>query len=373
MLNITGLVPKALDVISKNTTKDYGIVAATKGPGMNGGEYLHIWPRDSIFIVLELMKSNKDFSSKIAKNLLSLPTNDGLFYQRYELDGSPDPDGWCNVDGRRQLDQDAMKFVLLAEVPSLEFDREKLKKSYFSFIGQIKNKNTSFDVWEQKSGYFFYSTATIIWGLKSVNKIFPELNDNHARLLSDLVDSLNRFFDEERGSFVKDFSERIVDLEVVLGLNVLFDAEVRFDERDLDRILSTLKVIEEELTVDFGDYKVPLRYKGDFWNGEVVGESGIGRPWPMGTAMISQLYANCAKLAGELGKTDIEEKCLEESKRWLEYVKKTKNIEEFPEQVKKSDGSIPDMSPRPLTWCAAEVLKAERLFFEAKVRNLGPN
>lgn len=368
MFNITGLVPKALNVISENTTDNFGVFAAPDGHEM----YLHFWPRDTIFIALELRKSSPKLSKKIVEATLNFPTDKGLFYQRYDPDCSPDPDGWANEDGKRQLDQDALKFVSLVEFDNLNLNKAEIKESYYSFLDQIKRKLTSMDVWEQKTGYFFYSTATIIWGLKSVEKAFPEFKKTHKKVLKGIIESLDSFYDEELGSFVKSTDEKILDLEVILGLNVLFDAEVDFDRKDLEKILSTLEAVEREIVVDFGDYKIPIRFKDDFWNGEIVGDSGIGRPWPMGTAMISQLYANCARLAGDLGDFDLEKQCLRNSERWLKYIKKVPSIHEFPEQIKR-DGSVPALIPRPLTWCAAEILKAERLFFEAKNRNLGPN
>lgn len=134
MPRIEGLIPLALSAIRSNVTERYSVIAASEGPGTDHKEYLHVWPRDSFFVALELKNFNPGMAERIVESILNLSTDNGLFYQRYELDGSPDPRAWCNGDGSRQLDQDALRFVAVSKFPSLKLDLEKLKESYLSFF-----------------------------------------------------------------------------------------------------------------------------------------------------------------------------------------------------------------------------------------------
>lgn len=359
----------ALDMIMRNITGRYSVIAALEGPGTEHKEYLHIWPRDAIFVAIELKNFNPEMAAKLVDSILNLPTENGLFYQRYELDGMPDPKAWCNGDGARQLDQDALRFVAISRFPSLKIDLVKLKQSYSSLLDQLKNKKTSTDVWEQKRGYFFYTTAALIWGLTCAENIIPEAKSQHKDVLEGLIKSIDSFYDEKLKSFVKSSSEKIIDLEVLLGLNVLFESGLGlFNTKEkLLKVLSTLETVERELCVIVGNSKIPIRYKDDFWNGELVGSKGSGRPWPMGAAIMAQTYIHIVDAALAIGEEEIALKALENSRRWLSYIKDIPNINHFPEQV-DYDGSLPKFVPKPLTWCAAEIIKVERLYSNIKER-----
>ncbi|MEM7818749.1 MAG: hypothetical protein QW403_01200, partial [Candidatus Aenigmatarchaeota archaeon] len=199
-------------------------------------------------------------------------------------------------------------------------------------------------------------------------KIFGK-NKEDKKILDELIESLESFYDKKIKSFVKSPSERIVDLEVVLGLNILFESklEILKKKENLERILSTLEKVEEELCVKVKGVKIPLRYKDDFWNGETISGKGSGRPWPMGCALITQAYCYLARNAFEVKAYEIALKALKGAKKWINYMRKIPNVYYFPEQI-DFDGSLPKYCPKPLTWCAAEFMKAERVYFETRKR-----
>jgi GH15 family glucan-1,4-alpha-glucosidase len=261
------------------------------------------------------------------------------------------------------LDQDALKLVAVAEFPRLKFDKKKLKQCYESLLKYLVDNKTVTDVWEQKRGHFFYTHAALIWGLKSAEKIFTKPKRKHKKILKKLIRDLDSYYDKNLNSFVKSLEERIIDLEVVLGLNILFELNLIKTKEKIKKVISTLQAVENELSVNIRKLKIPLRYKGDFWNGECVGPNGNGRPWPMGSAMISQAYSHVSRVALSLGEYDLARKSLHDTKRWLNYVKKLPNIEKFPEQI-DFDGSLPQFGPKNLTWCASEIIKAHRLYSE---------
>ena len=352
------IAPLALDVIRTNIRVN-GVIAATHSPGEKHKDYLHIWPRDSLFVALELMNFDMQSAKNIVEGIINLPHDNGLFYQRYEQDSQPDPHGWCNNDDSRQLDQDALKFVAISKFPNLNIDTEKVRKSYFELLKKIEDKRPSTDVWEQKTGYFFYTTACLIWGLKSAEKAIKNSRTRHKSILREIIKSLDSFYDKNLKSYVKSPSERITDLEVVLGLNVLFDSGHAFDTEGLLKAVSTLERLEDELCHTVCGIKIPIRYNGDFWDGENA--YGNCRPWPMGCALISQAYSHIASRALEISEHDLSAKALKNAERWLNYVKSMPHIGQFPEQI-DYDGSLPKSVPRPLTWYAAEAMKAERLY-----------
>jgi GH15 family glucan-1,4-alpha-glucosidase len=359
------LTLKALDAIKRNMTQTHSLSAALEGPGTDHKEYLHVWPRDAIFVAMELKNFDHIMAGKIVDNVLNLPTDKGLFYQRYELDGNPDPRSWCNCDNARQLDQDALKFIAISKFSDLRIDLEKIKESYTALLNQIKDKKTSTDVWEQKRGYFFYTTAVLIWGFKCAEKIIPESKTQHDDILKDIIESVDSFYDERLNSFVKSTSEKIIDLEVPLGLNILFESGLNlFNTKEkLLRVLSTLEAVEKELCVKIGKSKIPIRYKEDFWNGECVGKKGSGRPWPMGVAIIAQTYIHVANTSLKIGEFEIARKALEKTHEWLRQMKEIPNIHQFPEEI-DYDGSLPNFVPKQLSWCASEIIKTERLYYD---------
>src|SRR4030042_2361304 len=102
------------------------------------------------------------------------------------------------------------------------------------------------------------------------------------------------------------------------------------------------------------------RYKEDFWNGECVGSKGSGRPWPMGVAIIAQTYAHIIESALRIGDFEIMDSALEKLNGWLKKLRQIPHIYHFPEQI-DHDGSLPALVPKPLAWCAAEFIKAERM------------
>jgi len=255
-----------------------------------------------------------------------------------------------------------LRFVALSLFPSLKMDKNTIFKSYNSLLDQIVAKNTVTDVWEQKRGYFFYSTAALIWGLKSAEKIIPGSSKIHREILTELVESIETFYDNERESFVKSPSDKTMDLEVLLAIMILSQCQIEElkSSKHLKRILSTLRNLVSELCVTVNGKKIPMRYRQDFWNGEIVGTEGIGRPWPMGVAFISQVYSFAANLALELGEFEMAEYSHKMSNSWADQLTGIPHIHQFPEQIDK-DGTLPESAPRPLTWCATEILKSYRL------------
>lgn len=380
MLSEENVVSAALRIIRANHIERKALIAAPIGPGGEHKEYLHVWPRDALLTAIELKHLDPVLAESIARSVLQLPTDRGLFFQRYELSGHPDPKAWCNTDGSRQLDQDALRFIAMSEFPGIEFDEIELVSSYFSLLKRLIYKETVCDVWEQKRGYFFYSTAILIWGLKCAERLIPEFALSHEEIVGEMLESVRSFYDEGLESYVKGPSDRIIDLEVILGLNVLFQSGLElFETREgLEKVLSTLDAVEREICVDIGKVKgkgkakaskvpikVPIRYKDDFWDGERVGSNGIGRPWPMGAAMIAQTYSHVADAAFGIGEDKIASKALKSAKKWLDQVRRIPHIDKFPEQI-AHDGSLPELTPRPLTWCASEIIKAKRLYAESE-------
>ena len=68
---MNGLLKLAMQTIEQNIFYDR-VVAAPEGPGTDHKEYLHIWPRDSLMVALELKNSNPELAEKIVKSVLAL-------------------------------------------------------------------------------------------------------------------------------------------------------------------------------------------------------------------------------------------------------------------------------------------------------------
>ena len=134
---------QALESIEKNV-REQGILAASSGPGEQGEEYLHIWPRDAVLVALELLNHDKPKAFQILSAICNLKTDGGLLFQRYEEDGEVDSKAWCNHTGKRQLDQDALKFVAASK--GATFNLEELYKGFISLGGRLLVCELAFDV-----------------------------------------------------------------------------------------------------------------------------------------------------------------------------------------------------------------------------------
>ena len=362
---------KAIKCIEDNCTKN-GIVAASSGPHSKAGgkihkDYIHIWPRDAVLVSLELANHNKTGSQIQLHSICSgLQTckNTGLLFQRYELDGLPDEFCWCNETGKRQLDQDALRLVAASKLPKLK--KNKIYASFLSLMEKLEREETSTDVWEQKQGYFLYTTVALILGLRAGEKMFGETFES-KKLIARLLKSIEYFYCNEKKSFVKGVSKenKLIDLEVVLALNLILENDLFCDSKFLIKSLNSLERVEKDLARNISGVLIPIRYNGDFWDGEKVGKAGVGRPWLMGSAMISSCYSNIAKNARGLGNFVVESFAEEKAKFWLLQFENCPNAEHFPEQI-CLDGSLPKNGPKNLSWCAAEYLKARRLLEELK-------
>ncbi len=363
---------EALQVIKNNVTES-GIAAATSGPVSNGHrEYLHVWPRDAILCALEWIDYEPQKAYDSIEAVCKLQLNDaGLFYQRYEFDGKPDEFGWTNSHGNYQIDQDALMLVGASKLPKNKLN-DKLNQTiylhYLNLIKYIEKENTATDVWEQKRGYFFYTTSALIWGLECAEVLFEneKLSPNHFKIKNKLIESLTGFYNKPMNAYVKSPEEPIMDLEVILGLVILnYTSVAKNNEKFLLNQLNSLFVFENELMVKVGSGAAPIRYDGDFWNGEIVGASGIGRPWPMGTCLLSSAYSLAAMNSKKMNSVNLYNYCINKSKINLELVKRIPHANKFVEQIDKNE-FVPANGPVGLSWAASEYLRAIKLHQEAK-------
>ncbi|NYZ74671.1 hypothetical protein H0O03_00185, partial [Candidatus Micrarchaeota archaeon] len=352
----------ALEAVSANACQA-GIAAAAIGPNAPDGhaEYVHVWPRDAALAALELVNSDAAAAKSVAGALCSLKRDsEFLLFQRYELNGDPDPRGWCNEKGKRQLDQDALVF-LAAQKLGLAAPI----KSIGALLTEVEAGTPSTDVWEQKQGYFFYTSCALACGINAAAKLAPEQKLRCKNVVSMLAQSLDSFWNNELKCFTKT-PNGTIDFEAALGITLLlqfkpFNPDFRF----LCRSLLTLDKIERELSVRVGCSKALIRYKEDFWDGERVGPAGIGRPWPMGNLFVSEAYSLLAIEFSRLKNKKIAELCRRKARAWLAAAEELPGFNEFPEQV-DPEGFVPASSPKKLSWCAAEYLKATRLLASAR-------
>ena len=160
---------------------------------------------------------------------------------------------------------------------------------------------------------------------------------------------------------MKSPGEPAMDLEVALGLCVLFESGAFSGSRPfLYRALNSLALFETDLLQPAGNSFAPIRYHGDFWDGERVGPAGIGRPWPMGTAMLSSAYGYAAIEAEKQGDEQTASYCRTQAIQWFTALCKLPYASTFAEQV-TVEGHLPPAGPHRLSWAAAEYLRARRV------------
>lgn len=348
----------ALEVIRRNSCKA-GLAAACSGPATPDGhlEYVHVWPRDAALVALELAHCDAVAAAALTSSLAALQRDNGLLFQRYELNGRPDERTWCNFNCSRQLDQDAL--VLLSAYKT-KVVLPELKSGLEALFAQVEARLPCTDVWEQKQGYFFYSTCALACGLAAAGKMIKSERSRCDATVRRLAESLDCFWDNELRCFTKT-PDGTVDFEVALGIALVLEYKpFAPDFRFLCRVLLSLGRIENELAARVGNSFALLRYKEDFWDGERVGAAGIGRPWPMGNLFVSEAYSLLAIEFKQLKNKRLDAHCSKKAGVWLAAAEAIPGFNEFPEQVGAS-GFAPPNSPKQLSWCAAEYLKALRL------------
>ncbi len=372
------------------------------------GGYHLVWPRDLVESAggLLALKSGED-AIRVIDYLQSTQNSDGHWAQNMWLDGTP---YWHGI----QMDETAFPILLVdLALRSGAIDKAKAKrywpmiKSAASYI-VANGPVTQQDRWEEDPGFSPFTLAVEISALL-IAADFAKMMD--ANDLGKYMESTADFWNEniERWTYVTEtdwaneigvegYYVRIAppDQAEATSLKDGFVpiknrppgqdqtteshlvspdaiALVRFGLRkhDDEKILNTIKVIDEKLKVDTQFGPVWHRYNGDGWGEKIDGSAfdgtGIGRAWPLLTGE----RAHYEIIAGRMNNA-------KELKSSMEQFSNDGGM--IPEQVWDAD-DIPEKelffgrpagSAMPLVWAHSEYIKLCRSINDKKVFDMPP-
>lgn len=313
----------------------------------NKDTYNYVWHRDAAFASIALtLLGYQDFSREFftfSKNLLF----NGFLFQKYTVDGFWGSTWHPWTTGYVPIQEDETALLIYAlwihfrkfwDVDFIKDLYRPMVKSAADFLSTYIDEKTglplpSYDLWEERRGVHFFTSAAVYAGLVSAAKFAEffgdeEYKDKYLSAAQLVRKGLDTFYQGDHFARMlgdKGF-DKTVDASTVLGAMLVYDP--------MDpRVISNRKVVEAKLTVNGGI----VRYEGDWY----LKESDKPNPWFITTLWVAQQH--------------IAEGNIEKATEYLNWVlKNSLPTGIIPEQITPS-GNYPSVSP--LVWSHAELVR----------------
>ncbi|WP_338603370.1 glycoside hydrolase family 15 protein [Sulfolobus tengchongensis] len=348
---------KSLLVLQAHAQNNGAIIASldTDILRFNRDTYNYVWHRDAAFCItaLELMgyfdKSRQFF--EFTKKLVTI--NNALFH-KYTVDGhfGSTWHPWTLDYLPIQEDESALFLYALwfhfskwKDVDFIKTYYRPMVKGIADFLVNYRDKETglplpSFDLWEERSGVHFYTTITVIAGLKAAAnfaKFFGEddIASKYERVARQMYQSLDFFWVGDhyaRTLQIKDGN--IYNVDKTIDSSTLLAPIFGVIPINDPRFIKNLNTVVEKLNVKGG----LARYENDLY----LKEGSNPNVWFISTLWLSEVYS----LMGEKEKA-------KEKIDWVISNSLPTGI--IPEQISES-GTYPSVSP--LAWSHAELIRA---------------
>ena len=272
------------------------------------GRYSYCWPRDGVFITealdsVGMTEEAEKFYSVFCKKTQS---KNGMWEQRFYTDCRFAPSWGYQIDETAAVIFGAYahykvikdKKFLKDNLRMLENACIYLEKYTEDLLYDGKKFRLSYDLWEENEGVSFYSVSAIFAAFRAMTKIYMAVKDqfennrlkiesinNRLKKLDVLIlnikeYTLNKFYDEEKKSFVRNTVDRKVDISILGAITPfkMFTPKEKNIQNTIERINMTIRTYT-------GGY---VRYEGDRYMGGY-------NPWPL-----ANLWMACYNLeAGE--------------------------------------------------------------------------
>ncbi|ARM76065.1 glycoside hydrolase family 15 protein [Acidianus manzaensis] len=342
-------VRRSLLVITANW-QDNGALPASLDTDImrfNKDTYNYVWHRDAAFSSIALtLLGYEDFSRKFFEYSRQLLYT-GFLFQKYTVDGywgstwHPWTTGYIPI----QEDETALliyalwvHFSRFLDVNFIKDYYRPLVKAAADFLSSYIDEKTglplpSYDLWEERRGTHFFTSAAVYAGLISASKFaefFGEENvkEKYFSVAQGIRNALDMFYQEDHfaRSLTDNGFDKTVDSSTVLGAMLVYDP--------MDpRVVENRKTVESKLLVNGGI----IRYENDWY----LKESDKPNPWFITTLWIAQ--------------QNIAEGNINRAKEYIDWVlKNSLPTGIIPEQITPS-GNYPSVSP--LVWSHAELIK----------------
>ena len=299
-------IDKILQRINENTntTTNVGIIIASPS---ESPPYKYHWIRDSALVmrtIVDMYRTTKDpvyFQSilnyiEIESRLQGLKTISGLGEPKYNINCTAFNGSW----GRPQNDGPALRGIILFQIIELfAYKYETIVKQLILPI-IIKDLNyllsnyrkVSFDIWEEKKGWHFYTRMVQAKFLKEAlrfKKLFGDEMDTelvtnaYQGLLSDLKDHING------ETIISSFDEKGKIIKYEDAANLLAFCHINYDEE----ILKTVPLEYVNHTCDGLIQAFRKKYKDDEMNliGRYIDDKYYdGHIWILCSLALGQIY-----------------------------------------------------------------------------------
>lgn len=246
------------------------------------GGYGYMWPRDGGEYISGLMDAGySDFSTKLFDWCARHQDKEGLWHQRYFLNGEPGPN-WCLPPDMLQIDQVGavlwaygkyMRYggIKAKDVPVAHRDMVRNAADYL--VSRLTEKGVhanAFDTWETFVGSFTYSNSAIYSALVLANEVLGEAKYNReaCRVKAGVLEHFRHDDYLIRGFDAHGESDETVD-SASLGAIEPFGLLDLNDDNDLRIAEGTLRAITERLEVDWEGGRAIRRFEGDAYVGGV--------------------------------------------------------------------------------------------------------
>jgi GH15 family glucan-1,4-alpha-glucosidase len=296
-----------------------------------------------------------------------LPTDRPILMHKYCPDGSLGASWhpWV-VDGKPEVpfqeDETALTIIALEEHSRHHDDFEFIADMFEHFVGPAADflyqyrdpvsglPQPSWDLWEERRGVHAFTVAAVASALRAAANLAHAVHDKReARFrtgFEEVVAGLDRMYDDVHGCFFR----RVVptakggyDPDAIVDSSVLGIGLLGALPPSDPRIASTLKVVEERLTVHSAVGGI-ARYDGDYY----FRRSGAypGNPWFICTLWVAQTQILLAETLADL----------DQPLAWLDWaVRYSAPTGVMSEQIHPDTGE--PLSVSPLTWSHAEYVK----------------
>ncbi|ACP34444.1 glycoside hydrolase 15-related [Sulfolobus islandicus L.S.2.15] len=351
------ILRRSLLILQSHVQNNGAIVASLDTDIMkfNRDTYNYVWHRDAVFCILALeLMGYFDRSRQFFEFTRRLFTINGALFHKYTVDGHFGSTWHPWTLDYLPIQEDETALVLYAlwfhfskwkDVDFIKTYYRPMVKGIADFLVNYREKATglplpSFDLWEERIGTHFYTTITVIAGLRAAADFAryfgeDELAQKYETVADQMRNSLDLFWVGDhyaRTIYMKEGQvhkiDETVDSSILLApiFNVIPMSDSRF--------VKNLETVIEKLSVKRG----LVRYEGD----QYLRGGNNSNIWFISTLWLSQVYS----LMGEKDKA-------KEKIDWV--LSKSLPTGVIPEQIDDND-KYPSVSP--LAWSHAELIRA---------------
>ena len=354
----------------------------------NRDTYSYLWPRDGALVADALdLAGYGEVTRRFFYLCGELITREGYLLHKYNPDGSLGSSwhAWSTPDGRLELpiQEDETGLPIWALWQHYERDRDiefvrplysKLVRAGGDFLATFREPRTrlpaaSFDLWEERRGIHAFTTAAVHAGLTAARNFAVafgqhELAKRYAVAAQEIKEAaLTHLWDGDRARFVRTVAVLpdgliVKDATVDISLAGIFLFGLL--PADDPRVVSTMRAIEERLTVKTAVGGI-ARYENDAYFRGSQDTSGVpGNPWFISTLWLAEWYIATARTMDDL----------ERPHALLDWcLARALPSGVLAEQVHPDTGA--PLSVSPLTWSHAAFVSAVQHFARASARIRG--